>query len=41
MRYAAIGTFDTLNPFVIKGISAAGIGAIVFGGLLLIVRIKN
>src|SRR3984893_400717 len=26
MRYAAIGTFDTLNPFVIKGIPAAGIG---------------
>src|SRR6266478_4153310 len=25
-RYAAIGTFDTLNPFVIKGIPAAGIG---------------
>ncbi len=28
MRYAAIGTFDTLNPFVIKGISAAGVGGI-------------
>src|SRR6516165_1595071 len=28
MRYAAIGTFDTLNPFVIKGIPAAGIGSI-------------
>src|SRR5438067_1980144 len=26
MRYAAIGTFDTLNPFVIKGIPATGIG---------------
>src|SRR5437016_14430403 len=26
MRYAAIGTFDTLNPFVTKGIPAAGIG---------------
>jgi microcin C transport system substrate-binding protein len=26
MRYAAIGTYDTLNPFVIKGIPAAGIG---------------
>src|SRR3984893_19465694 len=29
MRYAAIGTFDTLNPFVIKGIPAAGIGGTV------------
>jgi microcin C transport system substrate-binding protein len=28
MRYSAIGTFDTLNPFVIKGIPAAGIGSI-------------
>ena len=28
MRYSAIGTFDTLNPFVIKGIPAAGIGGI-------------
>src|SRR6516225_4521737 len=28
MRYAAIGTFDTLNPFVIKGIPAAGIGSV-------------
>ncbi|MBV8336826.1 MAG: ABC transporter substrate-binding protein, partial [Alphaproteobacteria bacterium] len=28
MRYSAIGTFDTLNPFVIKGVPAAGIGAI-------------
>jgi microcin C transport system substrate-binding protein len=26
IRYAAIGTYDTLNPFVIKGIPAAGIG---------------
>jgi microcin C transport system substrate-binding protein len=25
-RLAAIGTFDTLNPFVLKGIAAAGIG---------------
>ena len=25
MRYSAIGTFDTLNPFVIKGVPAAGI----------------
>ena len=28
MRLAAIGTFDTLNPFVIKGVPAAGIGRI-------------
>src|SRR5208282_4958280 len=28
MRSSAIGTFDTLNPFVIKGVPAAGIGAI-------------
>ena len=28
MRLSAIGTFDTLNPFVIKGIPAAGIGQI-------------
>ncbi|MGC1888294.1 MAG: ABC transporter substrate-binding protein, partial [Stellaceae bacterium] len=28
MRLAAIGTFDTLNPFVVKGIPAAGIGQI-------------
>ena len=28
MRYSALGTFDTLNPFVIKGIPAAGIGGI-------------
>ena len=26
MRFAAIGTFDTLNPFIIKGVPAAGIG---------------
>src|SRR5262249_59304706 len=26
IRYAAIGTFDNLNPFVIKGIPASGIG---------------
>src|SRR5277367_229848 len=26
MRMSAIGTFDTLNPFVIKGVPAAGIG---------------
>ena len=25
MRLSAIGTFDTLNPFVIKGVPAAGI----------------
>ena len=28
MRMSAIGTFDTLNPFVVKGVPAAGIGAI-------------
>ena len=28
IRYSALGTFDTLNPFVIKGIPAAGIGGI-------------
>ena len=27
-RLAAIGTFDTLNPFVLKGLPAAGIGEI-------------
>jgi len=28
MRLSSIGTFDTLNPFVIKGVPAAGIGQI-------------
>ena len=28
MRMESIGTFDTLNPFVIKGVPAAGIGAV-------------
>ena len=28
MRRSAIGTFDTLNPLVVKGIPAAGVGAI-------------
>jgi microcin C transport system substrate-binding protein len=28
IRYSAIGTFDTLNPFVINGVAAAGIGAV-------------
>jgi len=28
MRYSAIGTFDTLNPFVINGVPAAGISMI-------------
>ena len=28
MRFSAIGTFDTLNPFVINGVSAEGIGLI-------------
>ncbi len=28
MRFSAIGTFDTLNPFVINGVPAEGIGLI-------------
>lgn len=28
MRLSSIGTFDTLNPFVIKGVPAAGIGQV-------------
>ena len=28
MRLSSIGTFDTLNPFVVKGVPAAGIGGI-------------
>ena len=28
MRLAAIGTYDTLNPYVVKGVPAAGIGEI-------------
>src|SRR5579862_6706876 len=28
MRFAAIGTYDTLNPFIIKGVPAAGIGQV-------------
>ena len=28
MRLSAIGTFDTLNPYVVKGLPAAGIGGI-------------
>jgi microcin C transport system substrate-binding protein len=28
MRFSAIGTYDTLNPFVVKGVPAAGIGQI-------------
>jgi microcin C transport system substrate-binding protein len=28
MRLSAIGTFDTLNPYVVKGVPAAGIGGI-------------
>ena len=31
VRYSATGTFDTLNPFVIKGVPAAGIGEIFSG----------
>ena len=33
MRLSSIGTFDTLNPFVIKGVPAAGIGQL-FGTLM-------
>jgi microcin C transport system substrate-binding protein len=29
VKLAAIGTFDTLNPFVLKGVPAAGLGGIV------------
>ena len=28
MKFSAIGTYDTLNPYVIKGVPAAGIGRI-------------
>lgn len=28
VRLAALGTFDSLNPFILKGVSAAGIGLI-------------
>src|SRR4051812_23649641 len=28
VKYAAIGTYDTLNPYVVKGVPAAGIGQI-------------
>jgi len=28
VKLAAIGTFDSLNPFILKGVSAAGIGGI-------------
>jgi microcin C transport system substrate-binding protein len=28
MKFAALGTYDTLNPFIIKGVPAAGIGQI-------------
>jgi microcin C transport system substrate-binding protein len=28
VKLAAIGTFDTLNPFVLKGVAAAGIGGV-------------
>src|SRR6266478_1499465 len=28
MKFSAIGTYDTLNPFVVKGVAAAGIGQI-------------
>ncbi len=28
MRFSAIGTFDTLNPFVVKGVPAAGLSRI-------------
>jgi microcin C transport system substrate-binding protein len=28
MKFSAIGTYDTLNPFVVKGVPAAGIGQV-------------
>src|SRR6266851_565186 len=28
MKFSAIGTYDTLNPFVVKGVAAAGIGQV-------------
>ncbi len=28
MKFSAIGTYDTLNPFIVKGVPAAGIGEI-------------
>lgn len=28
MKLSSIGTFDTLNPFVVKGVPAAGVGAV-------------
>src|ERR1700687_3397417 len=28
MKFSAIGTYDTLNPFVVKCVAAAGIGQI-------------
>src|ERR1041384_7516159 len=28
MKFSAIGTYDTLNPYVVKGVPAAGIGQI-------------
>src|SRR5947209_747764 len=28
IRYSAIGTYDTLNPFIVKGVPAAGIGGL-------------
>jgi microcin C transport system substrate-binding protein len=28
MRYSAIGTYDSLNPFIVKGVAAAGISRI-------------
>ena len=34
MRLSAIGTFDSLNPYIVKGVSAAGIGQ-TFGTLML------
>lgn len=28
IKYATIGTFDSLNPFILKGVPAAGVGAL-------------
>ncbi len=34
LTLSAFGTFDSLNPFLLKGISAAGLGELVFESLL-------
>lgn len=34
LRLMGVGTFDSLNPYLLKGISASGLGLLVFEGLL-------